>query len=68
MPLSPVTSLLFDQEYVTLEWPVLEKVMPPPRPPFVLHQECALNESKIIITINQLIYSFIHLFNYLIII
>jgi hypothetical protein len=46
MPISPATALLFDQDYVALEWPVLKTVIPPPRPPFVMHQECSLNESQ----------------------
>lgn len=47
MPITPLTALLFDHSYVSMEWPVLETVTPPPRPPFVMHQECSLNESTI---------------------
>ena len=41
MPITPVTSLLFDQAYVDLQWPVLEHRVPPPVSPTL--QKCESN-------------------------
>ena len=55
MPLTPISALLFDISYVSIEWPVLRKrlnqiSLTQPK------QECELNPSKIFIIIRNIPY------------